>query len=161
MLLSRSLAQSIATGTDRTGTTDNQPAIISRAKSYKDAQGRNVHDRLYQQGIERAADIHNTQAQLIQSKLNLTIRPWEAQRSKEIPASWTQERTHKEKQKKSIDDYLWQRPTSPSSRSMRESFVSNGIDNNDTPPFTTIEYDEHMSSVWKFISNAAPALISS
>ena len=57
-----------------------QPTIVSRASGYKDSQGRNVHDRLYQQGKELLTEKHNANAEMLQSKLKLNLRPWEEAR---------------------------------------------------------------------------------
>lgn len=51
-----------------------------------------VYDRLYTQAIEQFTEHHNTQAELMQSKLAISIKPWEAPREKLGTASpsWTQ-----------------------------------------------------------------------
>jgi hypothetical protein len=53
-----------------------------------------VYDRLYSKAVEQITDHHNMQAELMQSKLAISIKPWEAPREKlgAGSPSWTQVR---------------------------------------------------------------------
>jgi hypothetical protein len=119
-----------------------QPMIMSRAKSYKDSQGRSVHDRLYLQGKELLTEKHNANVELISSKLNLQLRPWEGTRSMDSAASWTLEKSHLPKHAKSVEEYLWNggRPVSPGCADQ-------------PPPVCLVDYDDSNAAVWKFLRN--------
>jgi hypothetical protein len=111
-----------------------QPMIMSRAKSYKDAQGRSVHDRLYIQGKELLTEKHNSNVELLSSKLNLPLRPWEGAREIGSAASWTLDKSHLPKNNKGPDDYLWSASASDQS-----------------PPLCVVDFDDSIVSVWKFL----------
>lgn len=113
--------------------------IVSRAKGYKDSEGRSVHDRLYIQGKELLTAKHNANVELISSKLNLELRPWEDKRKMDSSASWTLEKSHLAKNTKTADDYLW----------------NNGrrVTSEHSPPVCLVDYDDSVISVWKFLQN--------
>jgi hypothetical protein len=116
-----------------------QPMIVSRAKGYKDSEGRSVHDRLYIQGKELLTAKHNANVELISSKLNLELRPWEDKRTMDSTTSWTLEKSHVAKHTKTADDYLW----------------NNGrrVTSEQSTPVCLVDYDESVVSVWKFLQN--------
>ncbi len=74
---------------DSTAFTPNIPQISSAAKNYNIANATNytkhrvnhqnvrVHERLYQHAKDRGADFHNSQVDLLQSKLSIPLKPWE------------------------------------------------------------------------------------
>eukprot|EP01038_Epipyxis_sp_PR26KG_P004688 gene4688-6584_t len=49
--------------------------------------GTTVHDRLYQKGVEKVTEAHNNHVELMQSKLNVAIKPWENLRNPNDPQS--------------------------------------------------------------------------
>ncbi len=115
---------------------------MSRAKSYKDSQGRDVYQRLYKQGIDKTTEQHNIYAESLKTKLNISTRPWEGTRSPEGGNKWAQSKTHLPKHVKSIDDYLWK----PADE-LNSSFSSD----TNAPPFAIIEYNESSSAIWHFL----------
>ena len=132
-------SQIISESVAKAQTLSGQPVLVSRAKGYHDAQGRDVHDRLYQQGKELLTEKHNSNVELLSKKLNLNLRPWESHRNPEISASWTQQRNFLAKPTKTAEDYLWNngKPVS----------VSDSIQ----PPICFMNYDDATHSVWKFL----------
>lgn len=51
--------------------------------------GPSVHERLHREAVKKAAEQHNALVKAMQSKLNITLRPWESQRGTDLTASWT------------------------------------------------------------------------
>lgn len=109
-----------------------QPMIFSRAKSYKDSAGRGVHDRLYEQGKNLMTEKHNRTVELMRSKLNLSMRPWEDKRSEGQAGHWTSSKSHLPKNKTSVNDYLF---------------------DNDDLATTLVDFNDNAISVWKFVQN--------
>lgn len=52
------------------------PVISDAAKSKKSSQTA-VHERLYRDAVEKKTEFHNVQVDLMQTKLNVPLKPWE------------------------------------------------------------------------------------
>lgn len=67
------------------------PKITDAGKNYRSpvGKGKNVHERLHETGLNRQKQLHNQQIDLMQTKLNLNLKPWENVRNPE-----TKEQAH-------------------------------------------------------------------
>jgi hypothetical protein len=69
------------------------PEISSRAKSYRGrgVEAAPVYDRLYNKAVKQQTDSHNKRVDIMQNKLNMSLKPWEiTPRSPNASYSWTQ-----------------------------------------------------------------------
>jgi len=62
----------------------------------------NVFDRLHKEAVVRSTALHNQQAELVKSKLNISMKPWEAARATAadgtvVNNAWTLNKTHHSK----------------------------------------------------------------
>lgn len=142
-----------------------------------------VHDRLYQQGLEKKMQQHNNQVELMQHKIKgVKFNPWETQRDFVKPNY--QPRTHLPKQTlaEAMEDLLLPAPQlSSHSRSMDEYDDENGQyhegmgqwytdENGNQVPmelseediikvanynthYTAIEFDESLNNLWKDLTD--------
>lgn len=95
-----------------------------------------VHDRLYQKAVRQQIDSQNKQADILQNKLNMSLKPWEAtSRSPNASYSWTQKKTHLAKSKRGSIDHL--------------------IDDEDKP-VAVVEFDDSLGELWKHMRMALP-----
>ncbi len=95
-----------------------------------------MHDRLYKRAMETNAEHHNNQVDLLKSKVNLPLKPWEeAVIAPDMSNSWTQNKTHLAKSKVSHEDLL----------------------DEENQPVLVVECDDALLSVWRLL-RAATAL---
>lgn len=134
----RSYADS--TSEDTTVQKSGHPSISLRARAYKGTssgvfEGKSVHERLYEQAVEQNMEHHNRQIEIMSSKLNLKLKPWEATpMSKHISNAWTQIKTHHAKLNKGFDHLV----------------------DDVNKPVSVIEFDDSLGNIWKTLRTSMP-----
>lgn len=82
-----------------------KPEISARGASFsasKRDKDTSIHDRLYKEAVDKRHDSHNLYVANLQSKVNVSLNPWEQERKKPNPGtgegggpmSWTANKTH-------------------------------------------------------------------
>lgn len=87
MTLDKSSANAASSSASQT------PEITNLGRTYVKHTAEPIHARLYRQGLEKKIETINAQAELLQEKIKIPLRPWEAARNMEegvnAQTSWT------------------------------------------------------------------------
>jgi len=116
------------------------PEISARGTRYGAAsRSPNIHDRLYKEGVERQASLHNAHVEVLSTKLNITKMPWETERTpgSAAPKKWAESKTSKGK--------------SLLGPMLNELLVPAGC----VPTVAPVEFDDAYASIWKALRNSA------
>ncbi len=66
-------------------TTSRIPQISDTGKHYKPTEALPVHERLHKHAVQKQAEAHNQLVDYMQSKLNISLKPWEVARTNGTP----------------------------------------------------------------------------
>lgn len=124
---------------------EGHPVISERGKLYRSSNATssdisrdeggapsNVYTRLHQEAMTKTIQHHNQIAEQMQSKLNITMKPWEAPRRADgsgATSSWAQNKTYLAKRNASNGDFSDMLVRRPSTRTHRHG---HGNDENST-----------------------------
>jgi hypothetical protein len=93
-----------------------------------------VHSRLYEGAVEQIVRAQNKQVDLLQNKLKLSLRPWEAtpMSRNQKQYSWTENKTHLAKAKRGGEELI----------------------DDANKPVAVLEFDDAYGSLWKDLRTA-------
>lgn len=130
--------------------TSGKPEISKIAKSMH-LEG-NVHERLYKSGIGKVVAQANFCAEMMQAKLNLSLRPWEGKRDSEGGNPWATTRTHTKKvfYTAEVGDMLLD-STGAASRGSNDG--GRGFTSKD---FVYAEFDLELGMIWRSLRTCTP-----
>lgn len=131
--------------------------------------GANVFDRLHKEAVLRSTTLHNQQAALVKSKLNISTKPWEATRATTangtvVNNAWTQSKTHHSKGGGNTDitDLLVKKGGKDGALENNgalittQGILSREYGSGKTPAFAIFDYEDEVVSLWKNMRAAQP-----
>lgn len=115
-----------------------KPTIHSRAANYQsDKAGKDVHERLYEEGKKSQLDKHNILADQMHRTMALEYRPWEIRRENNQKHSWTMYNAQSSKKVINIRDY-----------------ITSAINESDKIEFKTQDFHEKFADMWDSLVSA-------
>lgn len=118
-------------------------------------QSGSVFDRLHYEAVKRSTALHNQQAELVKSKLNISTKPWEESRVVNADGNvvssknaWTQQKTHVAKGGHNTDiSPLLTKSSKDGRREPGDRHKSS---------YCVIEFEDSVNSLWKSLRVAQP-----
>ena len=115
-----------------------QPEVSQRASRRAGTANTSVHERLYADAVHDQEVKHNTIAELIKTKLNVSLAPWEEERDHlNKSASWTAAKSHVQKS------------------TFGPIFDQLIIPFGENPTVALVEHDDSVKQIWKSLRAAA------
>ena len=117
-----------------------QPEISFRGsqKAGSSNSSQSVHERLYAEAVQVQQNKHNQIAEMIKSKLNVSLAPWEDEREQlNKNTSWTGQQNHK--------------PKSQFGQILNQLIIPFG----EQSSVALVEFDDSVLQVWKSLRTAA------